>query len=244
VPDTARTDSGWRERLVSLTRYAIIRCRERHRIEEFHDFLFSGDPMTGYNVNDGMPEGSSGGPVNLHRANELMELVYRGLRKLAEKTLANEPGGQALRATSLVHEAYLRIAEDPDAKWDSPGHFFAAAAEALRRILVERARRDKTIKHGGGRKRIRLTTCDAPVGEAPIDVLELHEALLRLEQIDQRMSDVVKLRFFAGLTVDQTAQAMNVAARTVNREWLRARAWLINEIDGDRLRSDGDGHDQ
>jgi len=131
-----------------------------------------------------------------------------------------------------VHEAYLRLVGDPEAQWANRRHFFAAAAEAMRRILIERARRHARLKRGGGRERLSLNDNDtpAPAAAEAVDLLALDEALERLEQIDARMGQVVKLRFFAGLTIEQTAEALGLSVPTVNRDWLSARTWLAREL--------------
>lgn len=152
--------------------------------------------------------------------------------------MARERPGQTLQATALVHEAYLRLLGN-DATWDSRGHFFAAAAEAMRRILVEQARRKSRLRHGGEQKRTE-TLPDALGIESTnsADILDLDDALAQLERRDREMANVVKLRYFAGLTVDETAHAMGVSLRTVNRHWTAARAWLSNALN-DRRASDG-----
>lgn len=165
---------------------------------------------------------------------ELLPLVYHELRELAQHRMANEPPGHTLQATALVHEAYLRLlgktADEP--QWDSKGHFFAAAAEAMRRILVERARKYGRIKHGGGRRRVPIDDV-ATLSDRDTDsdeLLALDEALQRLEAINPRQARVVKLRHFAGLTIEETARATDVSPATVKTDWLYARAWLHREI--------------
>ena len=173
-------------------------------------------------------------------ASDLIQLVYAELRELARSRLAREPGGGAgmtLDATALVHEAYLRvIGSDRDHKaWDGRGHFFAAAALAMRRILVERARHQNRLKHGGGRARVDLNDAAHEL-EAPAstntDLIALDEALTRLEQIDERKAKIVSLRYFAGLSIQETASAMDLSPATVKNEWNFARAWLHREIMG------------
>ena len=167
-------------------------------------------------------------------ADELMPLVYSELRKLARDRLARERRGQSLEATSLVHEAYVRLVGDAEYRWENRAHFFAAAAEAMRRIVIERARRRGRLKRGGGREQVPLA--ENVVGtEPPSDeLLALDEALTRLEKKDPTMTNVVKLRYFAGLTVPETARSLNLSSRTVNRVWTAARAWLHDEIAGAR----------
>jgi RNA polymerase sigma factor (TIGR02999 family) len=165
-------------------------------------------------------------------AAELLPLVYDELRRLAAARLAREVPGQTLQATALVHEAFLRLVGlDPDKPWDGRGHFFAAAAEAMRRILIDRARARRRLKRGGPRRREdldldALTGPDAP----PDDLLDLDDALAGLARVDSRAADVVKLRIFAGLTLDEAALALGVVHRTADRDWAFARAWLYNAL--------------
>jgi RNA polymerase sigma factor (TIGR02999 family) len=166
-------------------------------------------------------------------ARDLLPLVYEELRRLASRRLALENPGQTLQATALVHEAYLRLV-GPDASrdWNGRGHFYAAAAEAMRRIVLDRARDRKRLKRGGPRRREALDleglmTDDTP----PDDLIDLDEALTRLAEIDPRGAELVKLRLFAGLTLDEAAQALGVARRTAERDWAFARAWLFRQLD-------------
>lgn len=164
---------------------------------------------------------------------KLLAAMYQELRALAEHRLARESAGDLPQPTSIVHEAYLKILGDgkSEPQWQSHGHFFAAAAEAMRQILVDRARKRKTQKHGGGRLRVHLTSVvgqNEPHDE--VDMERLDRALTRLESIDRRMADIVKLRFFAGLTIAQSADVIGISEKTVERDWVRARAWLINEL--------------
>ncbi len=163
-------------------------------------------------------------------AAEMLPIVYDELRKLARRRLARERMGQSIEPTSLVHEAYLRVAADEDACWDDRAHFFSAAAIAMRRILVERARRRKMAKHGGGLTRVSFD--DFAVGTIPRDpdLIALDEALTRLQLHDKRAGDVVMLRFFAGLDVEETARTLGVSAATIDRDWKYAKAWLYREI--------------
>jgi RNA polymerase sigma factor (TIGR02999 family) len=161
---------------------------------------------------------------------ELLPVVYQELRKLARSRMARERPGQTLTPTALVHEAYLRLVKDETLGWDNRGHFFAAAAEAMRRILIERARRYASRRHGGGQERVTLGDAASPESIPPEDLLALDEALTRLEAKDRAMADVVKLRFFSGLTVPETAAALGLSVATVNRHWAAARAWLQLEI--------------
>ncbi|MHC4416803.1 MAG: ECF-type sigma factor [Planctomycetota bacterium] len=161
---------------------------------------------------------------------ELLPLVYTELRALAHKRMAAEPPGHTLEATALVHEAYLRLLGEGGTSWNSRGHFYGAAAEAMRRILVERARKRGRIKHGGGRRRVPLTRVDVPIDEESVDLLGLDEALEELKDRDRRMYDVAMLRQFCGLTSEQTAKALGVSVRTVKREWSYAQVWLYERI--------------
>jgi RNA polymerase sigma factor (TIGR02999 family) len=159
--------------------------------------------------------------------------VYDELRKLAAAKMAQEKPGQTLQATALVHEAYLRLVDQPNQQWANSRHFFSAAAESMRRILIERARRRASRKRGGDRERVELETAE-PV-QLPIacdDILGLHEALLKLEQKDARKAELVKLRFFAGLTVTQAALALGVSTSTAENDWTYARSWLQLEMSG------------
>ena len=168
-----------------------------------------------------------------HAAAQLLPLVYDELRKLAAQRLAQENPGQTLQATALVHEAYLRLVDADKAQaWNSRGHFFAAAAEAMRRILVENARRKKSRKHGGGMVRRDLDALDVAAPPSDQDVLALDEALNRLTTVDKAAAEVVRLRFFAGLPLPEVAQLLGISPRTADRLWAYARAWLHQEIQG------------
>ena len=166
---------------------------------------------------------------------ELLPLVYEELRKLAAGRLAQEKPGQTLQATALVHEAYLRLVGAEQARgWDSRGHFFAAAAEAMRRILIDNARHKRTAKGGGQKHRVDLSEVD-PAGSSGadvLDVLSLDEALTKLEAKDKRKAELVKLRFFGGLTQQEAADAMGISVSTADNDWAYARAWLRVEMDG------------
>jgi RNA polymerase sigma factor (TIGR02999 family) len=164
-------------------------------------------------------------------AEQLLPLVYTELRRAAAQKMAGERGGQTLQATALVHEAYLRLVGANNAqKWNSRGHFFAAAAEAMRRILVERARRNVRARHGGGRKKLDLEQLDL-ADEAPAArVLALNEALERLAADEPVAAEVVKLRYFAGLTLEEAAAALDISLRTTNRHWSYAKAWLYQQL--------------
>jgi len=166
-------------------------------------------------------------------ARELLPLVYDELRRLAAQRLTREAPGQTLQATALVHEAYMRlVGENPDRPWDGRGHFFAAAAEAMQRILVENARRRHRLKRGGDRARVDLDRVELATPGIDEDVLALDEALERLAQIEPVKAQVVQLRVFAGLTVGQTAEVLGLSISTTDRYWAYARAWLRVEIAG------------
>jgi len=171
---------------------------------------------------------------------ELLPLVYHELRRLAAEKMAMENPGQTLQATALVHEVYLRLMRpDTELRWNSRGHFFAAAAEAMRRILIERARHKHSQKAGGAHQRNEITDIEAPSDPSFTDILALHDALAKLEQRDQRKAELVKLRFFAGLTNEQAARALGISTSTADNDWAYARAWLRLEIDGESAHSSG-----
>ena len=168
------------------------------------------------------------------RTGELLPLVYEELRKLAAARLAREAPGQTLQATALVHEAYIRlVGESAGRSWQNRGHFFAAAAEAMRRLLIEGARRKRARKRGGELERIDLDPARIAAPELSGDLLALDESLTRLEAVAPTQANVVKLRYFAGLTVQQTAQALEIAPRTVDAYWSYARAWLLADLQGE-----------
>jgi RNA polymerase sigma factor (TIGR02999 family) len=168
-----------------------------------------------------------------HAAAQLLPLVYDELRRLAAARLAAEPSGNTLQPTALVHEAYLRLVGTPDAdRWDHRGHFFAAAAEAMRRILIDGARRKATERHGGGMQRQALEPDAAAVPEPREDLLALDEALTRLEAEDPLKARLVKLRYFAGLSLPEAAAALGLSERTAGRHWAYARAWLRRAVEG------------
>jgi RNA polymerase sigma factor (TIGR02999 family) len=167
-------------------------------------------------------------------AGQLLPLVYDELRKLAAQRLAKEKPGQTLQATALVHEAYLRlVGSGRDRSWDSRGHFFAAASEAMRRILVDNARRKQSLKRGCGQARLGLDHLDVAAPEACDDLLALDEALSRFARTDPQAAELVKLRFFAGLTVKQAAEVLGVSPRTADLVWAYAKAWLFQELQGE-----------
>ena len=170
-------------------------------------------------------EGDSGA------ASQLLPLVYEELRQLANQKMSREKAGQTLNATALVHEAYMRlVGPDGGPNWDNRGHFFAAAAEAMRRILVENARRKSRHKHGGGRHRVELEKCDISMTAKPHEVLAVNEAVDRLAEEDELAAEIVKLRYFAGLSVEEAGNALELSRANAYRHWKFARAWLQFEL--------------
>jgi RNA polymerase sigma factor (TIGR02999 family) len=172
---------------------------------------------------------------NSHASAELLPLVYEELRRLARSRMAQERAEHTLEATALVHEAYLRLIGEEEARWDGRGHFFAAAAEAMRRILIEHARRKKAIKHGGQREQFELDDELPPIASPCDDVddlLALDEALERLAQQDPSKAELVKLLYFAGFNLEEAAAAQGISRTTAYRHWLFARAWLHDAIAG------------
>ncbi len=165
-------------------------------------------------------------------ADQLLPLVYDELRRLAARRLAHERPGQTLQATALVHEAYARlVGSGQPPRWEGCGHFFAAAAEAMRRILIDRARHKQTRKAGGGRRRLDLDDIEPALEDDGDRLLALDEALRQLEAEDPRKAELVKLRFFAGLTAEQAAAALGVSTSTAEKDWAYARSWLRVAID-------------
>ena len=170
-----------------------------------------------------------------HAAERLMPLVYEELRKLAGQKLRHEAPGQTLQATALVHEAYVRLVDTERVQhWNSRGHFFAAAAEAMRRILIERARHKRSLKAGGDLRRQDMNDIEPAIAGPDFDILALNEALEKLEAKDHRRAELVKLRFFAGLTIDQAAQSLGISTATAENDWAYARCWLRVEMEGNR----------
>jgi len=166
-------------------------------------------------------------------AGELLPLVYEELRKLAAQRLTQEKRGQTLQATALVHEAYLRLVDvEQPPEWNGRGHFFAAAAEAMRRILIENARRKRSLKAGGQWERVDLAHVEAAIPGTDLDLLALNEALDKLRLKDARQADLVNLRFFAGLTNDEAAAALGISPSTADSDWAYARCWLRLEMGG------------
>jgi RNA polymerase sigma factor (TIGR02999 family) len=172
-------------------------------------------------------------------ADELLPLVYDELRKLAAQRLAQEQGAQTLQATALVHEAYIRLVDTKKIQlWNSRGHFFAAAAEAMRRILVEAARRKCSLKRGGDHQRINIEVAASYTPESADDVLSLDEALSKLADEDPVKAQLVKLRYFAGLTVQQAADVLGISRATADRYWAYAKVWLYCQITGEEKPAD------
>jgi len=166
-----------------------------------------------------------------HAAEQLLPLVYDELRKLAAQKMAQERSSQTLQATALVHEAYLRLVDVQKVQdWSSRGHFFAAAAEAMRRILVEQARRKGRLKRGGDRERVDFEKVEITFAGPADDMIGLDDALARLARKHPEKAEVVKLRYFAGLTVNEAAEVLGVSTSTVDRHWTYARAWLFREL--------------
>ena len=164
-------------------------------------------------------------------ADQLLPLVYGELRKLAAHKLAHEKPGQTLEATALVHEAYIRLVDvDELQRWNGRGHFFAAAAEAMRRILVDQARKKMSRKRGGGLERLPLEEVEISAPEPALDLLAVNDALEKFERIDKAAADLVKLRYYAGLTLPQAAEALGISSSTADRQWAYARAWLHAEL--------------
>jgi RNA polymerase sigma factor (TIGR02999 family) len=173
-------------------------------------------------------------------ADKLLPLVYEELRILAAQKMSQEKPGLTLQATALVHEAYLRLVGTEDQGWDNRGHFFAAAAEAMRRILIEDARRKKNQRRGGGYNRVTLNESLVSKDKtiSPYDLLALNEALEKFEGEDKTKAELVKLRFFAGLTGEQAANALGISQATAERYWAYARSWLRIEVMGEAKKSD------
>jgi len=163
---------------------------------------------------------------------EMVSLVYERLRALAGARIASEPSGITLQATALVHEAFLRLMNQPDSQWSGPRHFYAAAAESMRRILIDNARKRASIKRGGNRRREPIEHVGGAENHELQTLLSLEEALARLHEQDPRMHEIVMLRYFAGQSVERTAELIGISPRTVKREWAVARAWLRSVVSG------------
>jgi len=167
-----------------------------------------------------------------HAADQLLPLVYGELRKLAACKMANELPGQTLQPTALVHEAWLRLTDKEDRAWDSRAHFFGAAAEAMRRILIENARRKKALRHGAGQPRLDLQQLEIAAPAPDDEMLAIDEALNKFAALDQDKAELVKLRFFGGLTIEEAAAVLRISEATAKRWWAYARAWLHTEVQG------------
>jgi RNA polymerase sigma factor (TIGR02999 family) len=178
---------------------------------------------------------------DLHAAEQLLPVVYDELRKLAVRKLAREKPGQTLQATALVHEAYLRLVGAQDPGWRGRGHFFAAAAEAMRRILVENARRKASQKHGEGVNRVDLDEIEIPGESRSDDLIALDDALSRLAEKDPQSAELVKLRYFSGLSNKQAAEVLGISPRTADFRWAFARAWLFEKLEGGSSHRPPDG---
>jgi RNA polymerase sigma factor (TIGR02999 family) len=187
-----------------------------------------------------MPEHMSNATVLLNAiergspqaADELLELVYQELRQLATHKMAHEPPGQTLQPTALVHEAWLRLMGSEKPGFANRAHFFSAAAEAMRRILIDRARRRQARRHGGGQQRVNLADCDLAAPQADDELLAVDEALEKLGKAHPVQAEVVKLRYFGGRTNEEVSQILNISLSTVKNYWAFARAWLLDEIKG------------
>ena len=164
-------------------------------------------------------------------ADELLPLVYEELRKLAAARMVNESPNQTLQPTALVHEAWLRLNGKENVKWDGRAHFFGAAAEAMRRILIDNARRKSARRHGGGQKRLDIAEVEFAAPGKEDELLAMNEALEKFAVVDPRKAELVKLRYFAGLTIEESAQILGISAQTAKRWWAFARAWLFQSIE-------------
>ena len=169
-------------------------------------------------------------------ADELLPLVYDELRKLAAGRMTNESANQTLQPTALVHEAWLRLVGEENPSFANRAHFFAAAAEAIRRILIDKARRKRALRHGAGQARVELDEVEIAAPADDDEILEVHEALDKLAAVNHTEAELVKLKYFAGLTLEECAQAMGISARTADNYWAHAKAWLFNEIKRSRVR--------
>ena len=162
-------------------------------------------------------------------AGELLPLVYNELRRLAAHKMAGQPPGQTLQPTALVHEAWLRLTGNKNVKWNGRAHFFAAAAEAMRCILIDNARRKQALRHGGGQQRLDIQEFEIAAETKDDELLAVNEALSRFAALDARKAELVKLRYFVGLTVEETAEVLGISVPTAKRWWTYARAWLYHE---------------
>jgi len=170
---------------------------------------------------------------DLRATDDLLPIVYEELRRLAAQKLSREAPGQTLQATALVHEAYIRLVGSHDPGWENRRHFFGAAAEAMRRILVDRARHKRSLRHGGGREHLGLDDVEPAIDGPSDDLIALDEALTKLAEQDKLKADLVKLRYFAGLTLPEAARVIGVSVAAAERHWAYARGWLRLEVTGD-----------
>jgi len=168
-------------------------------------------------------------------AGELLPLVYEELRKLAAARMANEPPNQTLQPTALVHEAWLRLTGNENVKWDGRAHFFGAAAEAMRRILIDHARRKKALRRGSNPQRLDIEEVEIAAPAKEQELLDMDEALEKFAALDKQKAELVKLRYFVGLTLDESAQILGISTPTAKRWWAYARAWLYRQIQTDRV---------
>ena len=171
---------------------------------------------------------------NAQASEELLPLVYNELRRMAAHKMASEPAGHTLQPTALVHEAWLKLVDSSSQSWQNRAHFFGAAAEAMRRILIDRARRKLAARHGGGAGRVDVDEIDFAAPAKDDELLAVHEALDALAGHDPRKAELVKLRYFAGLSIDEAAEVLGISAPTAKRDWTYARAWLFREIGSGR----------
>ena len=186
-------------------------------------------------MNNAHEASSEAFPGNLHQSSDqILPLVYSELRKLAAIRIAQEAPGNTLQPTALVHEAWLRLGANPNQVWDNPRHFFMAAAEAMRRILIDRARRRKRLKRGGDLRPVPIEELELAVDADPDSLLLVEEALERFAAHDPEKAELIKLRFFVGLSLEETARVLGISEPTAKRRWAYARAWLFQEMD--RLR--------
>lgn len=186
------------------------------------------DPRTVTRLLEEMADGEEGA------SERLTALVYDELLQIAEQRMAQERRGHTLQASDLVHEAYIRLLGSLETgPWVNRAHFFGAAAEAMRRVLIEHARRRERVRHGGGRKRVSLDGADLTVEEDPSTILAVEEAIRRLQEWDPRLGEIVRLRFFAGLEIQETAEVLGMSPRTIKRGWTFARAWLYSALEED-----------
>lgn len=168
-------------------------------------------------------------PGDSKAAEELLPLVYRELRALASRKMSGQPAGHTLQATALVHEAWIRVSKE-DHAWQNRRHFFSAAAESMRRILVDQARRKQRVRHGGELERVHLDNVDIAMDSTPDELLHVNEALEKLSKLDPAKAELVKLRYFVGMPIPEAAEALGISSATAKRQWKFARAWLFDQL--------------